>query len=193
MPDNDLNRTDTAIGGQDAPLMAPTSAQQERAPASSDFLREGRPRPSYTTPLDMSAEMDALAALPPGAARVVARSQPTISRPAVMNGELGMFVPLSALQEGVGIAEPIEQGAADAADAAEGARDEMTDDGIENGLDADTPVMDEEWYQAHLARQGVVSSGQWGVDSQDFTDTGSLDRSNACFTPGDDSIVRARS
>ncbi len=172
MSDNDPTRTDAASGGQDAPLMASTSAQQERAPASSDFLREGRPRPAYTTPLEKSAEMDALAALPPGAARVVARSQPTISRPAVMNGELGVFVPLSALQEGVGIAEPIEQAAAAAAD---GARDEMTDEGIENGLDADTPVMAEEWYQAHLARQRVVSSGQWGVDSQDFTDTGSLD------------------
>src|SRR5260221_5190211 len=129
MPDNDLNRTDAGIGGQDAPLTASTSAQQERLPASSDFLREGRPRPAYTTPLnmsadlDMSAEMDALAALPPGAARVVARSQPSISRPAVMNGELGVFVPLSAFQEGVGIAEPIEQGAADAADTADGGPD----------------------------------------------------------------------
>jgi len=178
MPDNDLNRTNDAIGGQDAPLMASTSAQPERAPASSDFLREGRPRPAYTIPLDMSAEidmsaeMDALAALPPGAARVVARTQPTISRPAVMNGELGVFVPLSALQEGVTIAEPIEQGAADVAD---GARDELMDEGIESGLDADTPGMPEEWYQVHQARQGAVSSGQWGVDSQDFTDTGSLD------------------
>ncbi|HEX9413211.1 MAG TPA: hypothetical protein VF916_06885 [Ktedonobacterales bacterium] len=182
MPDNnDLTRTDAASGGQDAPPMASTSAQnpqQERAPqqervqASSDFLREGRPRPAYTTPLDMSAEMGALAALPPGAARVVARTQPTISRPAMMNGELGVFVPLSALQEAVGIAEPIEQGAADAA---EGAPGETTDEEMESGPDADTQVMPEEWYQAHLARQGAVSSGQWGVDSQDFTNTGSLD------------------
>jgi hypothetical protein len=181
MPDNDLTGTNAASGGQDAPLTASTGAQQQRAPASSDFLREGRPRPAYTIPLDMSAEidmsaeMDALAALPPGVARVVARTQPTISRPAVMNGELGVFVPLSALQEGVALAEPIEQGAADAADATDGARDEMADEGIESGLDADTPAMAEEWYQANLARQGVVSSGQWGVDSQDFTDTGSLD------------------
>jgi hypothetical protein len=153
----------------DAHVTSSTSSQQERAQASSDFLREGRPRPAYTSPLDMSAEMEALAALPTGAARVVARSQPTISQPAVMNGQLGVFVPLSALQEGVGVAEPIELGAAD--DGGDG----LTDDGIEHGLGAEPPMMPEDWYQAQLARQGVVSSGRWGVDSQDFTDSGSLD------------------
>jgi hypothetical protein len=185
MPDNDLTRTDAADGGQDAPQVASTDAQQQRAPATSDFLREGRPRPAYTISLDMSAEAmgaerEALATLPPGAARVVARSQPTVSRPAVMNGELGVFVPLSALQQGIGIAEPVEQDTEqDAADAADDARDDMTDEGTEDDLDADPdtdmPVMPEEWYQTHLARPGVESSGPWGVDSQDFTDTGSLD------------------
>src|SRR6478672_6800033 len=102
--------------GDDARATASTSSpQQERAQAPSDFLREGRPRPAYTTPLDMSAEMEALSTLPPGAARGVARSQPTVSRPAVMNGELGVFVPLSALHDGVGVAEPLDPAAPDEA------------------------------------------------------------------------------
>ncbi len=152
--------------GDDGRTTASTnSPQQERAQAPSDFLREGRPRPAYTTPLDMSAEMEALSTLPPGAARGVARSQPTVSRPAVMNGELGVFVPLSALHDGVGVAEPLDPAAPD--DAGE------TD--AEAAYDDETPVMSEEWYQTQVARQPVVSSGRWGVDSQDFTDSGSLD------------------
>jgi hypothetical protein len=152
--------------GDDARATSSTSSpQQERAQASSDFLREGRPRPAYTTPLDMSAEMEALSTLPTGAARGVARSQPTVSRPAVMNGELGVFVPLSALHEGVGVAEPLDPAALD--DAGEA--------GVEDAYDRETPVMPEDWYQAQVARQPVVSSGRWGVDSQDFTDSGSLD------------------
>src|SRR4051794_26315021 len=95
--------------GDDARATSSTgSQQQERMQPSSDFLREGRLRPAYTTPLDMSAEMEALATLPTGAARGVARSRPTVSRPAVMNGELGVFVPLSALHDGVGVAEPLD-------------------------------------------------------------------------------------
>jgi hypothetical protein len=113
--------------------------------------------------------MEALATLPTGAARVVARSHPIVSQPAVMNGQLGVFVPLSALQEGVGVAEPIEFGAT-----GDGS-DQLTEEGIENGLDAEPPVMPEDWYQAQVARQPVVSSGRWGVDSQDYTDSGSLD------------------
>jgi hypothetical protein len=152
--------------GDDARATASTSSpQQERAQAPSDFLREGRPRPTYTTPLDMSAEMEALSALPPGAARGVARSQPTVSRPAVMNGELGVFVPLSALHDGVGVAEPLN---ADAFDES-GEADRETD------YDGETPVMSEEWYETQVARQPVAPSGRWGVDSQDFTDSGSLD------------------
>jgi hypothetical protein len=146
-----------------------SSSQEERPQASSDFLREGRPRPAYTMPLDMSAEMEALATLPTGAARVVARSQPTISQPAVMNGQLGVFVPLSALQEGVGVAEPLDLSAT------EDGQDAVTDAEIENGLGEEPPMMPEDWYQAQVARQAVVSSGRWGVDSQDYTDSGSLD------------------
>jgi hypothetical protein len=116
-------------------------------------------------PLDMSAEMEALATLPSGAAREVARSQPTISRPAVMNGELGVFVPLSALQDGVGVAEPLDPAALD----------EAGETGVEEPYDGEAPVMPEDWYQAQVARQPVASSGRWGVDSRDFTDSGSLD------------------
>jgi hypothetical protein len=152
--------------GDDPRATASTSSpRQERAQPSSDFLREGRPRPAYTTPLDMSAEMEALATLPPGAARGVARSQPTISRPAVMNGELGVFVPLSALHEGVGVAEPLDPDSPD----------EAGESGAAEAFDGATPAMPEDWYQAQVARQPVVSSGRWGVDSQDITDSGSLD------------------
>jgi hypothetical protein len=139
--------------------------QQERLRASSDFLREGRPRPAYTTPLDMSAELEAFATLPTGAARVVARTQPTISRPAMMDGELGMFVPLSALHPSVGVAEPLDSAATDAGD----------EIALDDTYDGDTSVMPDMWYQAQMARQVVASSGRWGVDSQDYTDSGSLD------------------
>jgi hypothetical protein len=113
----------------------------------------------------MSAEMEALATLPTGAARGVARSQPTVSRPAVMNGELGVFVPLSALHDGVGVAEPLDPDALDEAD----------ETGVGADYNDEPPVMPEEWYQTQVARQPVLSSGRWGVDSQDYNDSGSLD------------------
>jgi hypothetical protein len=81
------------------------------------------------------------------------------------NGELGVFVPLSALHDGVGVAEPLDPAALD----------EAGETGTEDTYDGETPVMPEEWYQVQVARQPVVSSGRWGVDSQDVTDSGSLD------------------